>query len=314
VFDSGSGLASRFSQRSSLTAQRVRTAWVLTLPMLTVLLAVAGWPLARTIWLGFTDANLSNLDNWNFVGLDNYFGEHGLLADRDWWNSVWNTLVFTVLSVSLETFFGLVIALMLNHPSRIRTLLRATMLIPWAIPTVVSAKLWSWMLHDQYGVVNHYLQALGLMSVTAPIAWTADPDLALFSVVIVDVWKTTPFMALLILAALQLVPQDCYEAARVDGVPPLRVFTRITLPMIMPGIVVAMIFRTLDAMRVFDLVYVMTSNSRDTKVMSIYVREQMIDFQQVGFGSTAATMLFFVIALMTTIYIVLARKRLRETA
>lgn len=298
------------SRRSALAAARVRSAWLMTVPMLCILLAVAGWPLARTLWLSLTDATLSNLDEWRFVGLSNYLGEAGLLLDPGWWGAVGNTLVFALVSVGLETVLGLGVALLLNQPSRGRTLLRACMLIPWAVPTVVSAKIWSWMLHDQFGVVNHYLAALGWVSV--PIAWTADPDLALFTVVLVDVWKTTPFMALLILAALQMVPQDCYEAARVDGVPAFTVFRRITLPLILPGIAVAMIFRLLDAMRVFDLIYVMTSNSRSTKSMSVFVREQLIDFQQVGYGSAAATMVFFTISLMTILYMGVVRPALQK--
>ncbi|MCW7537827.1 sugar ABC transporter permease [Aquabacterium sp. A7-Y] len=279
-------------------------------PMLLALLIVAGWPLGRTIWFSFTDAQLSQTGDWSFVGLENYLGEYGLLRDPDWWGAVGNTLVFALLSVSIETLLGLGVALLLNHPSRLRTLLRAAMLIPWAIPTVVSAKMWSWMLHDQFGVVNHYLLSLGLLS--APVAWTANPDLALFTVVLVDVWKTTPFMALLILAALQMVPADCYEAARVDGVPPWTVFRRVTLPLILPGVAVAMIFRLLDALRVFDLIYVMTSNSRSTKSMSVFVREQLIDFQQVGYGSAAATVVFFTIALLTLLYMALLRPALEK--
>lgn len=297
---------------SRLSARRVRTAWLLVLPMLTVLAFVAGWPLGRTIWFSFTDAQLDRLEAWQYVGLGNYLGESGLFRDPQWWQSVRNSLVFTLLSVSLETVLGLGVALLLNHPSRLRTALRAAILIPWAIPTVVSAKMWSWMLHDQFGVVNHYLIALGLIG--TPLAWTADPQLSLFTIVMVDVWKTTPFMALLILAALQLVPLDCYEAAKVDGVPAWRVFTRITLPLIMPGVAVAMIFRMLDALRVFDLVYVMTSNSRDTKSMSVYVREQLIDFQQVGYGSAAATLLFLIIAGVTFTYIALTRSQRAEAA
>jgi trehalose/maltose transport system permease protein len=295
-----------------MAARRVRLAWWLLLPMLLVLALVAGWPLGRTIWFSLTDAHLARLSEWRFIGLDNYLGEYGVLLDADWWHSVLNTLLFALLSVSLETVLGLGVALLLNHPSRLRTLLRAAMLVPWAIPTVVSAKMWSWMLHDQFGIVNHYLQALGLIA--APLAWTADPELSLFTIVLVDVWKTTPFMALLILAALQMVPTECYEAAEVDGVPPWRVFSRITLPLILPGVAVAVIFRMLDALRVFDLVYVMTSNSRDTKSMSVYVREQLIDFQQVGYGSAAATLLFLVIALATSVYIVLTRSRLEDPA
>jgi len=279
-------------------------------PMLVILALVAGWPLARTIWLSLTDANLSNLDQARFVGLSNYLGEDGLLRDPEWWGAVGNTLVFALLSVSLETVLGLGVALLLNHPSRLRTFLRAAMLVPWAIPTVVSAKMWSWMLHDQFGVVNHYLAAIGL--ITTPIAWTADPNLALVTVVLVDVWKTTPFMALLILAALQMVPSDCYEAAKVDGVPPFTVFRKITLPLILPGVAVAMIFRLLDAMRVFDLIYVMTSNSRSTKSMSVFVREQLIDFQLVGYGSAAATLVFFIISLMTILYMAILRPALQK--
>jgi trehalose/maltose transport system permease protein len=297
-------------KQSTLAAQRVRRAWLMAAPMLVILALVAGWPLARTIWLSLTDANLSNLDQARFVGLANYLGENGLLRDPEWWGAVGNTLVFALLSVTLETVLGLGVALLLNHPSRLRTFLRAAMLVPWAIPTVVSAKMWSWMLHDQFGVVNHYLSSMGL--ITTPIAWTADPNLALVTVVLVDVWKTTPFMALLILAALQMVPSDCYEAAKVDGVPPFTVFRKITVPLILPGVAVAMIFRMLDAMRVFDLIYVMTSNSRSTKSMSVFVREQLIDFQLVGYGSAAATLVFFIISLMAILYMGILRPALQK--
>lgn len=293
---------------STLQQSRQRLAWLLVLPALLILLAIAGLPLARTIFLSLTDAQLSDLSARQFVGLANYLGEGGVLHDPEWWHAVGNTLWFSLLSVSLETLLGLGIALMLNHPSRLKALLRAAVLVPWAIPTVVSAKMWSWMLHDQFGVINAMLLSLGLID--APLAWTADPQLAFSTIVLVDVWKTTPFMALLILAALQMVPGDCYEAARVDGVPRWSVFCNITLPLITPAVLVAMIFRTLDALRVFDLIYVMTSNSRSTKSMSVYVREQLIDFQLAGYGSAAATLLFLIIALITLAYMALARHRL----
>ena len=295
-------------QRSGLQTQRLRWAGVALAPLILILCAVAGWPLARTVWFSFTDAALDTLSQGHvFVGLDNYFGEFGVVRDPDFWQAVRNTLVFALLSVSLETVLGLVVALVINHPSPARTLLRAAVLVPWAIPTVVSARIWGWMLNDQYGVVNHGLMQLGLIS--SPIAFTGDPQWSLLTIVLVDVWKTTPFMALLILAALQLVPTDCYEAARVDGVPPARVFWRITLPLIAPGLAVAVLFRLLDALRVFDVIYVMTSNSRHTKSLSIYVREQLIDFQLIGVGSAAATALFFVVALVTIGSMVLVRRR-----
>lgn len=294
---------------SGLARARRRQAWLLMLPALLMLAAIAGWPLARTIWFSLTDTQLSDLSTHRFVGLANYIGDGGVLRDPSWWQAVANTLVFSIVSVVLETFAGLGVAMLLDTPSRIRTLLRAAVLVPWAIPTVVSAKIWSWMLNDQFGVVNAILMSLHLIS--EPLAFTADPRLVFPTIVFVDVWKTTPFMALLMLAALQTVPRDCYEAARVDGVPRWRVFVRVTLPLIMPGVLVAMIFRSLDALRIFDLIYVMTSNSRLTKSMSVYVREQLIDFQQVGFGSAAATLLFLIVVLFTSGYMLMGRKRMQ---
>jgi trehalose/maltose transport system permease protein len=165
--------------------------------------------------------------------------------------------------------------------------------------------MWAWMMNDQFGVLNHILQSLHLIG--QPLAWTASPDLAMISVIIVDVWKTTPFMALLILAALQMLPTDCYEAARVDGVSPVTVFFRVTLPLIRPALMVAVIFRALDALRIFDLIYVLTSSSKDTMSMSVYARQQLVDFQQVGYGSAASTVLFLMVALCTAAYITLGR-------
>ena len=290
---------------STLGAQRRRQARLLVLPALLILFAIAGWPLGRTIYFSLTNAQLADLSGREFVGLVNYVGESGVLNDPQWWQAVRNTLWFAFLSVGLETLLGLGVALLLNHPSRVRAVLRAAVLVPWAIPTIVSAKMWSWMLHDQFGIINAYLQRLGIIK--QALAWTADPNLTFTTIVMVDVWKTTPFMALLILAALQLVPPDCYEAAYVDGVPRWRVFRKITLPLIMPAVLVAMIFRTLDALRVFDLIYVMTPNSTTTKSMSVYVREQLIDFQQIGYGSAAATLLFLTIALITIFYMAFTR-------
>jgi trehalose/maltose transport system permease protein len=290
-----------------LQAQRRRQARWMLLPLAVLLLSVAGWPLLRTLALSLTDAQLGSTEPARFIGLAHYVGRYGVLADPDWWQAVGNTLRFALLSVALETVLGLGVALLIDRPSPARALLRAAMLIPWAIPTVVSAKMWSWMLHDQFGVVNHYLVDWGLLAV--PLAWTADPALSLFTLVLVDVWKTTPFMALLILAALQSVPADCREAAQVDGVPAFTVFRRVTLPLIAPGIAVAVVFRLLDALRVFDLIYVMTANSRDTRSMSVYVREQLIDFQLTGYGSAAATVLFFIVALVTVAALGLARRR-----
>lgn len=292
---------------SELTRAKLRSAALFLAPMLIVLALVAGWPLVRTIYFAFTDATLSNLSDVSFVGFDNFYNAEwgGLLSDPLWWRAVYNTVWFTVVSVSLETVLGLIVALALNSAFPGRGLMRAAILIPWAVPTIVSAQMWGWMLHDQFGVINAALMGLGLIG--EPIAWTANPDTAMLAVVIVDVWKTTPFMALLILAGLQMLPSDCYEAARVDGVHPFTVFWRVTLPLLYPAIAVAVIFRALDALRIFDLIYVLTSNSEDTMSMSVYARQQLVDFQDVGYGSAASTALFLIIALLTIAYITLGR-------
>jgi trehalose/maltose transport system permease protein len=291
-----------------LTASRVRSAWLFLTPMLVVLALVAAWPLLRTIYLGFTDANLLKMEQAKWLGLQNFTGEYGLFQDDAWWNAVWNTLYFTFFTVVIETILGMAIALVLNRTFPGRGLVRAAVLIPWAIPTVVSAKMWSWMLNDQFGLINHMLLGLGLID--APLAWTADPDLLMTSVILVDVWKTTPFMALLILAALQMLPKECYEAAQVDGVHPVKVFFKVTLPLIRPALMVAIIFRALDAIRIFDLVYVLTGTRDQSMTMSVYARQQLIEFQEVGYGSAASTLLFFIVALLTVIYIVLGRVKL----
>ncbi|WP_230531107.1 carbohydrate ABC transporter permease [Microvirga roseola] len=304
-------------RRSSLTRSRIRAAWTFIAPTVIVLALIAGWPLARTIWFSFTDASLNNLNDYEFIGFENYLASYGgewfgLLTDPDWWHAVWNTVWFALVSVSIETVLGTVVALILNAAFPGRGIMRAVILIPWAIPTVVSAKMWNWMLHDQFGVINDMLLNLGLIA--APITWTANPDTALWTVVMVDVWKTTPFMALLILAALQMLPGDIYEAARVDGVHPVKVFFRVTLPLIRPALLVAVIFRALDALRVFDLIYVLTANSRDTMSMSVYARQQLVDFQEVGVGSAASTLIFLIIALLVVITMVAGRVRFGEEA
>jgi trehalose/maltose transport system permease protein len=286
----------------SLQRQRVRAAWLFLLPALVALAAMAGWPLVRTFWFALTDARLDGLEEAHFIGLDNF---RMVVEDPDWWQSVRNTFRFAAVSVGLETVLGMAIALVLNTRFRGQGVLRAAVLVPWAIPTVVSARMWGWMFHDVYGVLNAMLQGVGLIS--EPVAWTADPALAQWALVAVDVWKTTPFMALLLLAALQVLPEELYEAARMDGASPVRTFFQVTLPLIRGPLLVAVIFRTLDALRVFDLFYVLTSNSNDSMSMAVYARQQMFEFQDLGLGAAAASLLFAIIALFTVVYMVVGR-------
>ncbi|MDK4734712.1 sugar ABC transporter permease [Rhizobium sp. CNPSo 3490] len=309
---------SKLRASTELRSERVRSAWIFLAPTLLILAVVAGWPLFRTIYFSFTNASLNNLGNAEFVGFANYLSwvtlksgkiiYRGLLADPIWWTAVWNTAKFTLLSVAIETILGLIVALVLNAQFVGRGIVRAAILIPWAIPTIVSAKMWAWMLNDQFGILNDILLGFGLIS--EKIAWTANPETAMIAVLIVDVWKTTPFMALLILAGLQMVPGDIYEAAKIDGVNPIKVFWRLTLPLIRPAIMVAMIFRMLDAMRIFDLIYVLTPNNAQTKTMSVMARENLFDFDKFAYGATASTVLFLIIASVTVLYIWFGRVKL----
>jgi trehalose/maltose transport system permease protein len=287
-------------------------------PMLLVLAGVAGWPLLRTIYFSFTNASLDDLAGAQWIGFQNYLeyvdygdgtGEwFGLLADPVWWKAVYNTIWFTVISVALETILGTIVALVLNAEFKGRGLVRAAILIPWAIPTIVSAKMWAWMMNDQFGILNDIFIRVGILD--QPIAWTASPGTAMIAVIIVDVWKTTPFMALLILAGLQMIPGDIYEAAKVDGINPLKLFWKVTLPLVRPALMVAVIFRGLDALRIFDLIYVLTPNNERTISMSVFARQNLFEFDKFAYGSAASTFLFMTIAVITIAYIYLGRLNL----
>lgn len=288
--------------RIGLNATRARTAWLFLAPSLVVLFAVALWPLGRTFLFSFTDAFLTEPDIYGYVGFENYVT---LFEDPLWWQSVRNTLFFTVISVSIETVLGLAIALLLNAHISGRGLMRAVILIPWSIPVVVSARMWQWMLHDQFGILNHVLKLMGFID--NGIAWTANPNLVMPVIIAVDVWITTPFMVLLILAGLQMLPKSIYEAASIDGVSEWRQFTALTLPLLAPSIAVAVLFRLLDALRMFDLSFVLSSNSDDTKTVSIYAREVLVNFQDMGVGSAASAAIFLMIAIVTAVYVTVFR-------
>lgn len=303
------------AERSELQTERVRAAMLFLVPMLAALFFVAAWPLLRTIYFSLTDTTLSNLYGGKFIGFDNYLNMRtlpsgktiyrGTLVDPAWWNAVWNTFRFATVSVILETVLGMLVALVLNAEFKGRGIVRAAILIPWAIPTIVSAKLWAWMLNDQFGMFNDILMKLGIID--QKIAWTASTDTAMFAILLVDVWKTTPFMALLCLAGLQMIPRDIYEAAKIDGIHPIKVFFKITLPLVRPALLVAIIFRTLDALRIFDLVYVLTPNSKATKTMSVISRENLIDFDKFAYGSAQSTLLFLIILICVSLYIWLGK-------
>ncbi len=284
------------------TAQK-RLAWLFLLPTLAAVALVAFYPLGQVFRYAFTDAWLSGTSPPQWIGLQNF---RDLLGDPDFLASVRNTLFFTGVSVSLEAVLGLGIALALHASFPGRGLLRAAVLVPWAIPTVVSAQMWKWMLHDIYGVVNLIGTKLGLLE--QKIAWLAQPGTAMASIIAVDVWKTTPFVVLMLLAGLQMIPQELYEAARVDGASAWQQFRRITFPLLRPILLVTLVFRTLDALRVFDVIYVMTGGGNQTESMALYNRRVLVDFQELGYGSAISIAILLIISVFVVVYLYLMRR------
>jgi trehalose/maltose transport system permease protein len=285
---------------TKLQRRQTRLAWLLLLPALAVVALVALYPLGKTVYQSFTNQEFLALEPTKWVGLQNY---KDLWHDTIFRDSIWLTIKFTLITVSLEFALGLAIALVVNSSFKGRGLMRAIMLVPWAIPTVVAAQMWKWMLDETFGVVNDAAVRLHLISHSQ--AWIVVHPLA--SVSAVDIWKTTPFVALLLLAGLQVIPQDLYEAAEVDGASVLQQFWKITLPLLKPAILVTLIFRTLDALRVFDVFYVFFGNSPNTQTMAIYAQSTIVGDGHVGYGAAVSVAIFLIIAIFVVIYMTLSR-------
>jgi len=292
---------------------------MLVFPSVFIVALVAIYPLFESVRLSFTNARLGSSRVPENVGFGNY---QRLFNDDAFINAFKNTVIFTVTTVAFETVLGIIIALVIHSNFRGRGVVRTSMLIPWAIPTVVSAQLWRWMYNDVYGVINDILvvrmpqlfdwipfigdDIAGLFP-ERKIAFIADPTWALPSIIAVDIWKTTPFMALLLLAGLQVIPSDVYEASTVDGASKWQQFWQMTLPLLRPALLVALIFRTLDAFRVFDVIFVMRGVAPETMTLAVYARQQLIDLQRLGLGSAAAVIIFGCIAVLVIMYTRLVR-------
>ncbi len=280
-----------------LYARQKRLAWILITPSVLVVLLIIAFPTIQVLVYSVLRCKLDGVTPWSFDGFDNYAF---VLCDPDWWNAVWVTVIFTVVSVVLESVLGLAIAMVANSKFKGRTFLRVAILVPWAIPTVVSSKIWAWMVNDIYGVVNVILTNLHL--IPQKIAWLATPATAIPVIIAVDVWKATPFMALLLLAGLQLIPKDLYEAGAIDGATKIRQFWSITLPLVTPTLLVALIFRTLDALRVFDIFYVMVGGQANLSTMAVYNQQQLVSFLDAGVGSATSVIILVIIAIFVFLY------------
>jgi trehalose/maltose transport system permease protein len=270
-----------------------RTAYYMVLPTLLIILIIAFFPILQAINLSLRQATIAQAGP--FVGLENYVE---MFQNPDFREGLTNTLIFTVASVTLEFFIGLGIALAINRAFRGRGLVRAAVLVPWAFPTVISAVMWRLMFQDQVGIINYVANTIGVIN--QPIL--SDRTLLLIGVTLVDVWKTTPFIALLLLAGLQTIPGEVYEAARVDGANVMQRFFRITLPLLYPTILVALLFRTLDAYRVFDLFWALSN--RELQSLSTFVYEG-VRISQLQFAQgNAASVFIFVTAFLIALFFI----------
>jgi ABC-type sugar transport system permease subunit len=274
--------------------REARLAYGMVAPAVATILIVALFPLSWTIWesLHLHDLRMPWLGQ-PFVGLENYVE---VLGERRFWGAMGHTLWFAVASVSLELVLGCVLALAMNRTFRGRALVRASILIPWAIPTVVAALVWRFMFEGLEGWLTHDV-----------LAWVP--------VILSDVWKTTPFVALLLLAGLQGIDPTLYEAARIDGASPWRQFRFVTLPLLAPAILVALIFRTLDAFRVFDLIYVLTGGGPGTATepIALYTFNSLMQNLRFGYGSALSVLVFLVTFTLALGYIRLLGRGLTET-
>jgi trehalose/maltose transport system permease protein len=265
----------------------------MVLPSLLIIVVVAFFPILYGVVLSLTDSTISGFGS--FVGFENY---SELFQDSDFLEGLSNTVIFTVVSVALEFIIGLGIALAINRAFRGRGLVRAAVLVPWAFPTVIAAVMFRLMFQNQVGIIQYVASATGIIS--DPIL--SSRTLLLIGAILVDVWKTTPFMALLLLAGLQVIPGEVYEAARVDGANWMQRFFRITLPLLKGAILVAVLFRTLDAYRVYDLFWVM--GNRELQSLSTYVYEGVrISQLQFGPGNAAAVFIFVTAFLLALFFI-----------
>ncbi len=268
------------------------------LPALVLLTLVTIYPVLSVLYLSLL-RKLPLFGISKFVGLENY---SFLLSDDRFWNALRNTVYFTALSVSLELLMGLGLALLLSRNFPLKGIMTAIVLVPWAVPTVVSARMWEWMYNTDFGILNYLLGA--------KVNWLGSPLWALNAAVFMDVWKTTPFAAILLLAGLRMIPGELYQAARIDGAGAWSIFRRITLPLLMPIILVVLIFRTLDAFRVFDAIYVLTGGgpANTTETLSIYAYKVLFQTLQFGYGSTLSVVVFLCVGAISVLYIRFLRR------
>ena len=277
-----------------------KTLAVLLLAPAAVLLAlIVVYPIAKLIYNSFFDLRLSGRKGPRFVGFENYLL---VFQDIDFWNAAGNTVLITLITVPGALVVGLGLAMLANLPFKRQWPVRLALLLPWALPLSFAGLIFAWFFHTEYGVVNDVARRLGA---DEPTLWLLRPGLAMTAICLTIIWKTSSFMALILLAGLQMIPKSLYEAAEVDGASRWQQFWQITIPMLMPSIIVALIFRTITALQTFDIPYTMTRGGpgNSTETLAMLIHKTTIEYLDVGYGSTLAVCMFVLSLCVTSLYI-----------
>ena len=298
--------------RDIIREKEQKIGWFLVIPALILLFLVFAYPIGRAFWLSLFTENLGTQLKPVFSGFTNYIR---MVGDGRFWQSMWNTSIFTFASVTVELILGMGIALVLNQSFKGRGIVRTISIIPWALPTAVMGLAWAWIFNDQFGIVNDILFRLGLIE--EGISWLGNPTLAMLALIIADVWKTTPFISILLLAGLQSIPGDLYEAHAIDGATPWQSFWQITVPLIMPQILIALLFRFAQSFGIFDLVQVMTGGgpAGATETVSIYIYSTIMRYLDFGYGAALVVVTFILLVaavVITALFLNLSRKSTRS--
>lgn len=302
---SDTAVASRGSKLAGLFDPSDRMLAVLLLaPAAILLAAIIVYPVGRLIYTSFFNLSLTSGLPAEFVGFENF---SLMLEDPVFWQTTWNTIWITIITVPGALVVGLGLALMANLPFRRQWPVRLSLLIPWALPLSFAGLIFAWFFHSEYGIVNDLLNRVGLPGVI----WFNSPQWAFAAVCLTIIWKTSSFMALIILAGLQTIPRSLYEAADVDGAGRLRQFFEITLPLLKPSIVVALIFRTITALQTFDIPYMMTNGGpgTSTATLAMYIHQNTVSFLDLGYGSALAVVMFALSMCVTAVYLRMIRSK-----
>ena len=277
--------------------------WLLLAPAFALLALIVVYPIAKLLWNSFFDLRLSGGGGGaKFIGWENYVL---VLEDKAFWNATKNTVLITLITVPGALVVGLGLALLANLPFRRQWPVRLALLLPWALPLSFAGLIFAWFFHTEYGVVNDVLRRFGLSDARDPTMWLLRPNWAFAAICLTIIWKTSSFMALILLAGLQMIPRSLYEAAEVDGASKWQQFWQITIPMLMPSIIVALIFRTITALQTFDIPYTMTKGGpgETTETLAMLIHKTTIEYLDVGYGSTLAVFMFILSLGVTAVYL-----------